>query len=39
MDLKNDDLAVTEEAYVDEAIPIHLKKERNTHTYKKTMDI
>ena len=35
MDSKNDNLAVTEEADVDEATPIYLKKKRNTHTYKR----
>ena len=34
---KTDNLAVTEEAYVDEAIPIYLLKERNKQAYKKTM--
>ena len=39
MDSKTGNLAVTEEADVDEAIPIYLKKERNTQAYKETMDI
>ena len=39
MDSKTDNLAVTEEAYADESIPIYLKKERNTQAYKETMDI
>ena len=39
MDSKNDNLAVTEEAEVDEAILVYIKKEQNTHTCKETMDI
>ena len=39
MDSKTDHLVVTEEANVDEAIPIYLKKERNKQAYRKTMDI
>ena len=39
MDSKTDNLAVAEEANVDEYIPIYLKKEQNTQAYKKTMDI
>ena len=39
MDPKTDNLAVTEEANVDEAIPINLKKEQNTEAYKDTMRI
>ena len=39
MDSKIDHLAVTEEASVDEAIPIYIKKEQNTQAYKDTMDI
>ena len=39
MDSKTDHLAVTEEEYVDEAIPIDLKKERNTQAYKDTMSM
>ena len=39
MDSKTDNLAVTEEVDVDEAIPNYMWKERNTHTYKYTMDI
>ena len=34
MDSKTDNLAVTEEADFDEAIPIYLKKELNTQAYK-----
>ena len=39
MDSKTDNLAVTEEVDVDEAIPIYHKKERNTQSYKEKMDI
>ena len=39
MDSKTDNLAVTEEADVDEAIPIYLGKEQNTQAYKETMEI
>ena len=39
MDSKTDNLAVTEEADVDESIPIYIKKERNAYTYKDTMYI
>ena len=39
MDSKTDILAVTEEANVDEAIPIDIKKERNTQAFKETMNI
>ena len=39
MDSKTDHLVVTEEANVDEAIQIDLKKEQNTQAYKDTMDI
>ena len=35
----NDNLEVTEEANVDEAIPIDIKKERNTQAFKETMNI
>ena len=38
-DSKPDRLAVTEEADIDEDIPIYLKKERNTQAFKETMDI
>ena len=38
MDSKTDNLAVTEEANVDEAIPIDIKKEQNTQAYKDIMD-
>ena len=37
MDSRTDRLAVTEEANVDEAIPIYLRKEKNTEAYKETM--
>ena len=36
---KTENLAVTEEAGVDEAIPVYLLKERKTQVYKKTMGI
>ena len=36
---KTDNLAITEEAIVDEAIPIYLQKERKTQAYKKKMNI
>ena len=36
---KNDNSAETEEANVDEDIPIYLQKEQNTQAYKKTMKI
>ena len=39
MDSKTDNLAVTEEADVDEAIPIYIEKEQNTQAYKETMEI
>ena len=39
MDSKADHVAVTEEANVDEAIQIDLKKERNTQAYKDTMSM
>ena len=39
MDSKTGNLAVTEEADVDEAISIYLKKERNTHKCKDKLDI
>ena len=39
MKSKNYHLAVTEEANVDEAIPIDLRKERNKKSYKDTMSI
>ena len=39
MDSKTDRLAVTEEANVDEAIPIEIKKERSTQAYKETMSM
>ena len=39
MDSKTDKLAVTEEADVDAAIQIHLKKELITQAYKETLDI
>ena len=34
MDSRTDNLSVTEEANVDEAIPINLKKEQITEAYK-----
>ena len=34
---KTDNLAVTEESDVDEAIPIYILKERKTKSYNKTM--
>ena len=37
MDSRTENLAVTEEANVDKAIPIYLKKEQNTEAYKETM--
>ena len=39
MDSKTDHLAVTEEANVDEDIPIDLRKERSTQAYKETMSM
>ena len=39
MDSRTENLAVTEEANVDEAIPIGLRKERSTESYKETMNI
>ena len=36
---KTDNLAVTKEADVDEAIQIYLKKKRKRQAYKKTMNI
>ena len=36
---KTDNLAITEEAILDEAIPIYLQKERKTQSYKKKMNI
>ena len=39
MDSKTDHLVVTEEANVDEAIPIGLRKERSTLAYKETMSM
>ena len=39
MDSKSDNLAVTEQGDVDEAIPIYLKKEQNKQAYRKTIDI
>ena len=39
MDSKTENLAVTEEADVDEVIPIYLKNEQNTQEYKEKMDI
>ena len=39
MDSKIDNLAVTEEADVDEAIQIYLKKEQEKQSYKEKMDI
>ena len=39
MDSKTDNLALTEEANVYEAIPIYLKREQNTQAYKYKMDI
>ena len=39
MDSRTDNLAVTEEANVDEAIPIDLRKERSTQAYKETMSM
>ena len=36
---KTDNLAVTEEADVDESIPIYLQKERKTQAYQKTTNI
>ena len=38
MDSRTDNLAVSEEANVDEAIPIDLRKEQSTEAYKKTMN-
>ena len=35
MDSKTDHLAVTEEANIDEDIPIDLRKERSTQAYKR----
>ena len=37
IDSKTDNLTVTEEANVDEAIPIDLRKELSTQEYKETM--
>ena len=37
IDSRNDNLAVTEEINVDEAIPIGLRKEQITEAYKETM--
>ena len=37
MDSKTDNLAVTEEANVDESIPIYLKNEQSTEAYKETI--
>ena len=39
MNPKTENLAVTEEATVDEAIQIYLFKKRKTKAYKKTMKI
>ena len=39
VDSQNDNLVVTEEADVDEAIPIYLIKNPNKQAYKKTIDI
>ena len=39
IDSKTDNLAVTEEANVDEAIPIDLRKEQSTQAYKETMSM
>ena len=39
MDSRTDNLAVTEQANVDEAIPIYLIKEQNTQAYKETMSM
>ena len=39
IDSKTDNFAVTDEADVDEAILIYLKKERKTQAYQKTMNI
>ena len=39
MDSKTDNLAVTKEADVYEAIPIYLKNERKTQAYKNKMDV
>ena len=39
INLKYHNLAVTEEADVDEVVPIYLKNEQNTQAYKKTMKI
>ena len=39
MNLKPDNLEVTEEVDVDEAIPIYLKKELKTQAYQKTLNI
>ena len=39
MDSKTDNLEVTEEANVDEAISIYLLKEQDTQAYKDTLDI
>ena len=37
IDSKTENLAVTEEANVDESIPIYLRKEQSTQAYKETM--
>ena len=37
MDSKTDHLAVTEESNVDEEIPIDLRKQKSTQSYKETM--
>ena len=37
MDSILDNLAVSEDASVDEAVPINIRKERNTEAYKETM--
>ena len=34
MDPRNENVAVTEEANVDESIPIYLRKEKSTEAYK-----
>ena len=38
MDSRSDNLAVSEDANVDEAIPIDLRKEQSTEAYKKTIN-
>ena len=38
MDVKQGNMAYSEDANVDEAIPIHIRKERTTEAYKETMN-